>query len=177
MTEPVAAGAPLLSLPRALLAGFGPDLAARVDAFLAALDAHRLTVDEPAPVEAPLVEAIARAGGLAAVVIVDDEAPTGGTPTAPASVTNWQARAELLARPGPPPFATLFDAVDAALRAPLPAEASAADRAAARVGLQAWEYANNFARGGALVGAMAARLGLGDAELDELFRNAAAREA
>ena len=81
---PAAPTAPALAplrVPHAMAAAFGEDLAPRVEAFMAAVAAHRLTVDEPAPVEAPLIEAIARAGGMAALVIEAPEAPA--TPPAP----------------------------------------------------------------------------------------------
>lgn len=78
----------------------------------------------------------------------------------PAEVTMFQARAVLLQ-------AGLFDAVDAAMKALGPKS----------VELQAWEYANHFTRHGALVTAMAAQLGLTDAQLDDMFRAAALIEA
>ena len=81
---PAAPTAPALAplrVPHAMAAAFGEDLAPRVEAFMAAVAAHRSTVDEPAPVEAPLIEAIARAGGMAALVIEAPEAPA--TPPAP----------------------------------------------------------------------------------------------
>jgi hypothetical protein len=50
-----------------------------------ALEAHRTSVGLPAPVEVPLVEAIARAGGMDEVTIVDPPAPpTPPDPSPPA---------------------------------------------------------------------------------------------
>lgn len=77
----------------------------------------------------------------------------------PQRVTNFQARAALMA-------AGLFDQVDTALK-------TAGDPMA----LQAWEYANEVARGGALVNGLVASLGWTHAQLDDLFRVAALIEA
>jgi hypothetical protein len=66
---------PGIEIARAVHDGFAGTLEARVDAFLAALEAHRTSLGVPAPVEAPLVEAIARAGGLPAVTIIDPPPP------------------------------------------------------------------------------------------------------
>lgn len=81
-------------------------------------------------------------------------------PPVPAVVTNFQARAALLA-------AGLFDQVDAAIKAQ-PVTSAA---------YQAWEYANELTRAGVLVNTMAAELGLSAGQLDELFRAAAEIEA
>ena len=78
----------------------------------------------------------------------------------PPSVTNFQARAALLA-------AGLFDQVDTAIKAQ-PANSTAR---------QAWEYANELTRNGVLVNSMAEALGLSAEQLDTLFRQAAAIEA
>lgn len=78
----------------------------------------------------------------------------------PASVTNFQARAALLA-------AGLFDQVNDAM---LAKPANSTDR-------QAWEYANELTRSGTLVNSMAETLGFTAAQLDDLFRTAATIEA
>ncbi|MBX9697815.1 MAG: hypothetical protein K2X74_00205 [Acetobacteraceae bacterium] len=66
---------PGIEITRAIHDGFAGTLEPRVDAFIAALEAHSMSVGIPAPSEAPLVEAIARAGGMAAVTIIDPPAP------------------------------------------------------------------------------------------------------
>ncbi|CAB4142789.1 hypothetical protein UFOVP452_39 [uncultured Caudovirales phage] len=90
-----------------------------------------------------------------------DRLPDPDPPPAPvpAEVTNFQARAALLA-------ADLFETVDAAIR-------GGGDPLA----VQAWDYANVITRRGALVTAMAGQLGLTDGQLDDLFRAAAVIEA
>ena len=72
----------------------------------------------------------------------------------PGSVTAFQARAALLA-------AGLLDEVEAAV--------AAADR----LTQTAWEYAQAFERTSPTIAALAAALGLTDAQLDDLFRAAA----
>jgi hypothetical protein len=72
-----AEGADTLSAPRLritaeVVEAFGPALADRVAAYVAALEAHRFSVGEPRPVEHPLVEAIVAAGGMAVVEIIPD---------------------------------------------------------------------------------------------------------
>jgi hypothetical protein len=64
-------------LTRDIIAAYGglDALTARVVAFVAALEAHKLTVDVPAPTEDPLIDAIARAGGMDAVEIEPEPAP------------------------------------------------------------------------------------------------------
>jgi len=66
---------PVIEITRAVHDGFAGTLEQRVTDFIAALEAHRTSVGVPAPVEAPLVDAIARAGGMAEVTIVDPPAP------------------------------------------------------------------------------------------------------
>jgi hypothetical protein len=66
---------PGIEIARAIYDDFAGTLEQRVDAFVAALGAHRSSVGVPAPVEAPLVEAIAHAGGMTAVTIVDPPPP------------------------------------------------------------------------------------------------------
>lgn len=87
----------------------------------------------------------------------------------PGEVTNYQARAVLLATPSPTGIEgrTLFDDVDEAIRA----------LGSTSPAFQAWEYANNIARHGATVQAMAAQFGLSEAQLDQMFRAAALVEA
>ena len=81
----------------------------------------------------------------------------GVTPAVPASITNFQARAVLLQMPGSAAGRTLFQDVDDALRN------------MGGAAWQAWEFANEFTRHGALVGQMGARFGMSDAQLDGLF--------
>ncbi|SMF72290.1 hypothetical protein SAMN02982917_4130 [Azospirillum oryzae] len=81
-------------------------------------------------------------------------------PPVPAAVTNFQARAALLA-------AGLFAQVNDAMKAQ-PADSAA---------YQAWEYANDITRTGTLVNSVAEMLGLTAAQLDDLFRQAATIEA
>ena len=66
---------PGIEIARAGYDGFAGTLEQRVTDFIAALEAHRTSVGVPAPVEAPLIEAIARAGGMDAVTIVDPPPP------------------------------------------------------------------------------------------------------
>jgi hypothetical protein len=66
---------PGIEIARAVHDGFAGTLEQRVADFIAALAAHQTSIGLPAPVEAPLVEAIARAGGMAEVTIVDPPAP------------------------------------------------------------------------------------------------------
>jgi hypothetical protein len=81
-------------------------------------------------------------------------------PRVPQTVTNFQARAALL-------NAGLFEQVNEALMS-LPI--SSTER-------QAWEYANELTRNGALVNSVAEALGLTSAQLDDLFRQASRIEA
>jgi hypothetical protein len=72
-----AEGADTLSAPRLrvtaeVIEAFGPDLADRVAFYAAALEAHRLSIGTPRPVEHPLVEAIVAAGGMEVVEIIPD---------------------------------------------------------------------------------------------------------
>jgi hypothetical protein len=73
----------------------------------------------------------------------------------PAVVTNYQARVALMG-------AGLFDAVDAHVKG------------AGGPALQAWEYANNFYRDGALIAGLAPVFGLSASDVDALFVAAAA---
>lgn len=98
--------------------------------------------------------AVPAGAGCAALGIADPVA-------APASVTNSQARAVLLQMPGSTAGRSLFQDVDDALKA----------RGGAA--WQAWEFANEFTRDGALVGQMGAAFGMSAAQLDALFVAAA----
>ncbi len=66
---------PGIEIARAGYDGFAGTLEQRVTDFITALEAHRTSVGVPAPVEAPLIEAIARAGGMTEVTIVDPLPP------------------------------------------------------------------------------------------------------
>ena len=81
--------------------------------------------------------------------------------TVPPEITNFQARAVLMGMPGSAEGRTLFEDVDDTLRA------------MGGTAWQAWEYANTITRNGVLVQQMAAQFGLTDANLDEMFRQAA----
>ena len=86
-------------------------------------------------------------------------------PTVPPSCTNFQMRAVLLTMPSPTSGRTMFQDVDDALKANGGAE------------YQAWEFANDFTRAGALVNKMAASFGMTSAQMDTLFINASAISA
>jgi hypothetical protein len=64
--------APKLRIAAEVVEAFGPALADRVAAYVAALEAHRFSIGEPRPVEHPLVEAIVAAGGMEGVEIIPD---------------------------------------------------------------------------------------------------------
>lgn len=104
-------------------------------------------------------------GEIASGRVIPQPPLPGPPPAVPAEVTNFQARAVLMQMPGANPGPTLFDDVNAALQA------------MGGTGWQAWEYANTISRNGALVSQMAAAFGLDDAQLDDLFRQAATIEA
>ena len=70
-----------IEITRAVHDGFAGTLEQRVADFIAALEAHRTSIGVPAPVEAPLIEAIVRAGGMDAVSII--EPPPPPEPAAP----------------------------------------------------------------------------------------------
>ncbi|MFN7308830.1 MAG: hypothetical protein ACK5TQ_19955, partial [Acetobacteraceae bacterium] len=73
--------APKLRVTAEVVEAFGPALADRVAAYVAALEAHRFSIGEPRPVEHPLVEAIVAAGGMDAGEIVPT--PSIPEPAAP----------------------------------------------------------------------------------------------
>ena len=85
----------LLRIPAEVIEAFGPDLADRVAFYAAALEAHRLSIGTPRPVEHPLVEAILAAGGMEVVEIIPTPAPPEAEP-APVVET-------LPIQPSPPP--------------------------------------------------------------------------
>ena len=64
-----------IEITRAAHDGFAGTLEQRVADFVAALEAHRTSVGVPAPVEVPLVEAIAHAGGMEVVTIIEPPPP------------------------------------------------------------------------------------------------------
>lgn len=94
--------------------------------------------------------------GIELVRLPDPPAPPAPVPRV---VTNFQARAALMQ-------ADLFETVNAAVMGGTDALAK-----------QAWEYANEITRDGALVNSLAAGLGLTAEQLDDLFRQAATIEA
>ena len=151
----LAAGAPGLPIADLLGAtltaalGRADEEAARAAAAEAALAAAR---EEISSLGAALVAAREEISSLGVALAAAQEVVD---PIAvPASVTAFQARAALLA-------AGLLDEVEAAV--------AAADR----LTQTAWEYALRFERVSPTIAALAAALGLGDAELDDLFRAAA----
>jgi len=105
----------------------------------------------------PLYREIVTPEGVQRVQLTaEEEAAIAATPQpVPAEVPQWQARRALLA-------AGLLTAVEAAV-------------AAASQDIQiTWEYAPNIVRNSPFIAAMAPALGLTDAQIDDLFRAAAA---
>ncbi len=80
----------------------------------------------------------------------------------PREVTNFQARALLKSMPGSADGRSLFDDVNDALEA------------MGGVPWQAWEYTTVFPRDSQLIAAIGSQLGLTDAQLDQMFAEAAA---
>lgn len=80
-------------------------------------------------------------------------------PPVPPAITNFQARAVLLAMASPTGVEgrTLFQDIDDTLRGE------------GGVAWQAWEYANEITRDGELVSSLGQRLGMSPAQLDQLF--------
>jgi hypothetical protein len=97
---------------------------------------------------------------ISAEEVVETRVDPAPVPYVPLSVTNAQARAILLSTPAPG-GGSLFDVVDAALRADTSLEG--------RIGLAFWEYANQIDRNGALVTRLGAVLGLTSAQIDAMF--------
>jgi hypothetical protein len=85
--------APQLRIPEEVIEAIGPALTDRVEAYTHALEAHRLSIGEPRPVEHPLVEAIVAAGGMEAVEIIpappilEPEAPPPPPAPPPGEIT------------------------------------------------------------------------------------------
>jgi hypothetical protein len=144
-----------------------------------------MTIRWPEPPPAGLSDAMAAAGlhveynvGTqswtaspdAATVQAFIDAYTPPPPPVPDRVTNFQARAVMIATPAPG-GGTLYDAVDAAIQAGKNASA------AGRLAWSAWEYANEVTRAGDLVAQLGAQLGLTEAQIDALFVAAAQIEA
>lgn len=97
----------------------------------------------------------------------------------PAEVTNWQARAVLRRTFLPDaPDTSLFTRTDRLLREARNAASTLPEsdprRMRADLEWQAWEQANVFSRSGALLSGLGARFGLTEAQVDDLFRAAAA---
>jgi hypothetical protein len=79
----------------------------------------------------------------------------------PVEVTNLQARMVMMQTPGRTNGMSLFEEVDAALRA------------TGGTAWMAWEYANTISRNSQLVQQLATQFGLSDRQLDEMFIRAA----
>jgi hypothetical protein len=85
--------APPLRIPEEVIEAIGPAITDRVEAYTHALEAHRLSIGEPRPVEHPLVEAIVAAGGMEAVEIIpvppipEPEAPPPPPAPPPGEIT------------------------------------------------------------------------------------------
>jgi hypothetical protein len=145
------------SVPQSLVTALGGEAAlqARVAAFGAALVAHRATVGQPAPIEDPLVESLARDGGQ---FTVSDDGPPEAAPGKPIVVSRFQMKAALYVRPHG--NGTALAAVDAFI--------------AQMGGLAAlaWAEAVEIHRYSPLVLAVASNFGWDDAELDALFATA-----
>lgn len=92
-------------------------------------------------------------------------------PTVPRTVTNFQARAAMMQVPGSTPGTSLFSEVDAAIRAGKDSGPEGA------IAFQAWEFANDFYRDGALINALGAGFGQSQADIDALFIAASTIEA
>ena len=101
-------------------------------------------------------EIVTPQGSQIVQLTAEEEAAIAATPQpVPAEVPQWQARRALLA-------AGLLTAVEAAV-------------AAASQDIQiTWEYAPNIVRNSPFIAALAPALGLTDAQIDDLFRAAAA---
>ena len=147
----------MLQISQSVIDEFGGALQARVSAYAAALDAHKLTVGEPRPVEHAIIEAIVAAGGMDFVTIIPSPPAAPQIP----QITNFQARALLLQMPGSVEGRTLFQDVDDALRQ------------LGGVAWQAWEYTTVFPRDSELIATLAAQFNLTDEQLDQMFIAAA----
>lgn len=110
------------------------------------------------------------------------QAPPPGPDEVPREVSLFQARAAMR-RHFLPDGRSLFAAVDQELRTAREVALSSGapeddpQRITAELHWQAWEYAGAVKRGSPLVAALAARFGLNEAQVDDLFRQAAGIEA
>jgi hypothetical protein len=165
-----------IAIPRAVYDGFGGMLETRIAGFHAALEAHRATEGIPAPIEDPIVEAIAKAGG--GFTIEAPPTPAAAepppVPALQASITSTQLFLVLPAAG----LATEAEAIAAAQTGAVPAAIDAvfaglpAEQAfAARI---RFARMTSIAREDPLVAALAAARSLTTAELDALFATAAA---
>lgn len=145
----------MLAIPTQLLheAGFADAaaLAGAVAEFAAAQAAHARTVDVPAPTAPVLVEEI---------VLRHDS----------------QFKIDAVPPPAPPPPITVSmrQARIALLRAGKLAAVDDAAKAAGGETEISWDYGTSVCRTDPMVGALAAAIGLSDAEIDALFATAAA---
>jgi hypothetical protein len=104
-------------------------------------------------------------GSLQGVLL--DQYPAGWwQPLVPQSVSNFQARAQLLTMPGLNGDATLFTTIDKAL-------AAGNTTPSGMFAYQAWENAAEFTRSGTLIASLASNFGLTSAQLDAMFIAAA----
>jgi len=144
-----------LAARRAAGAPGEPIVLALVDAAGRVVDVLAVDPDwtPPAGLQAVPVGDGARVGGTYADGVFTPPAPPPGP--VPEEVSLFQGRAALLA-------AGLLAATDSAVQAAGP------------LAVQAWEYATVFDRRSALVQQLAGELGLNSAEIDDLFRQAAA---
>ncbi|MBS7810543.1 hypothetical protein [Roseococcus pinisoli] len=147
-----------ITVPRALYDMFGGELEARVAAFVTALEAHQLTVGEPAPVEHEVVEALARSG--AEIEIEEPPATNQPEPDPFPPLTARQLRLWLLAR------GITRAMVEAAL-ANLPEP----DREVAEI---EWEYSTQYLRSHRLIDLFGALFDLSPADIDAGWPEAAA---
>nr|WP_314076319.1 hypothetical protein [uncultured Roseococcus sp.] len=147
-----------ITVPRALYDMFGGELEARVAAFAAALEDHRLTVGVPAPIEHEVVEALARSGGE--IEIEEPPAVNQPEPDPFPPLTARQLRLWLLSR------GITRAMVGAALQA-LPAE----EIEAAEI---EWEYSQEYRRDHRLIVQIGAAFGMTAADIDAGWPEAAA---
>lgn len=86
----------VIIVPRSMIVGLDFDLDAALARFAEAKEAHKLTVDVPAPTAHPLVEMVFNAGGYT----IDEDVPEPQPepePTAPDRVSARQFKLQLLA--------------------------------------------------------------------------------
>ena len=148
----------MIRVDRATYEAFGGTLEDRVAAFFVALDAHRFTVNVPAPTEHPLVEVIARAGGMVAAEIEPAPAP------------------EPEPEPPAPPAEPTLDEVTAQEEILIDADAvQAKAKYASLLLLQGATYAEKYAEAVAYLAADPATRDLDPLAFPYLFEEAAAR--